>query len=65
MGETNTSGKKKCPLCRKEFAAADNYCPNDGSRLEPTRPIASPPEPSPLRDTDPALRAVPRYPEDA
>jgi hypothetical protein len=31
-----STGFKKmiCPLCNKEYQEGDNYCSNDGSRLE-------------------------------
>ena len=31
--------KKACPVCRREFAGATTYCPEDGAKLLPAREV--------------------------
>jgi hypothetical protein len=31
-----TTGRKRCPLCKRVYPEANNFCRKDGSRLEPT-----------------------------
>jgi hypothetical protein len=42
MSKDKPGAGRVCPLCHKEYPAEDNYCGNDGSRLEALAASANP-----------------------
>jgi predicted amidophosphoribosyltransferase len=41
MEKVNYRRTKKCPVCKKQYPAEDNYCRDDGTPLEQLESLAA------------------------